>query len=69
VTIVLGYLLIPKFHLWGAGITTSVAYLSILCYQIILFIRVSGAKFRELLISSSDIKTFSVEIKKWLKKK
>jgi O-antigen/teichoic acid export membrane protein len=69
VTLVLGYILIPKFHLWGAGITTSFAYLAILCYQIIFFTKVSGAKLKELLISSSDLKTFTVEIKNWLRKR
>lgn len=68
VTLILGFLLIPKFHLWGAGITTSAAYLSILCYQVFFFTKVSGAKLKELLISRNDIRTFSEELKNWLKK-
>jgi len=68
-TIVLGFTLIPAYGLVGAGITTSIAYLSILVYQIIFFLRISGSKLKELLITAADIRLFVTEFRGWIGKK
>lgn len=68
-TIVLGYLLIPEYKLAGAGITTSIAYFSILVYQVIFFVKISGTRYRELLITAQDLRLFMSELKKWKGKK
>ena len=66
-TIILGYILIPEYKLIGAGITASVAYLSILTYQIFFFIKISEAKIKDLLISYNDIKLCFYELRKIIK--
>lgn len=68
-TAVLGYILVPEYKLVGAGITASVAYLFILVYQMFFFLRISGTKPKELLITVGDIKTFLSELKKWMTKR
>jgi O-antigen/teichoic acid export membrane protein len=68
-TAVLGYILIPKYKLAGAGITTSISYFFILVYQMIFFVKISGTKLKELLISIHDIRMFHSELKKWITKK
>jgi O-antigen/teichoic acid export membrane protein len=67
-TVVLGLILIPRYKLAGAGITASAAYLSILLYQLYFFLKTSGAKAKELLLTISEIKLFITELKNILKK-
>jgi O-antigen/teichoic acid export membrane protein len=67
-TVCLGLTLIPRFELVGAGITASAAYLSILIYQVYFFLKISGSKAKELLVTSDDVKMFMEEVKNLLKK-
>jgi O-antigen/teichoic acid export membrane protein len=67
-TLALGFTLIPAYGLVGAGITTSAAYLSILTYQIIVFLHFSQSKLKELMILPSDIRFFAGELKAWIRK-
>ncbi|NTW31198.1 MAG: oligosaccharide flippase family protein [Bacteroidetes bacterium] len=67
-TIALGYILIPQYKLVGAGITASTAYLSILVYQIFFFIKISGAKTKDIFLSVKDIQLFLYEFKNIFKK-
>jgi O-antigen/teichoic acid export membrane protein len=63
VVLVSGFLLIPNSGLIGAGIATSLSYLCIFIYQLYWFRRVSGAGFKEMLVSSSDLDRIKKEIK------
>jgi len=47
-TLLLGFVLIPRMGITGAGITSSVAYTAGTVYQLIVFVRVSGAKWKSL---------------------
>ncbi len=67
-TVSLGLILIPRYKLAGAGITASVVYLSMLVYQLFFFLKISGAKAKELLLTLGDIKLFIAELKNLLKK-
>ena len=67
-TVVLGLILIPRYQLIGAGITASAAYLTILTYQLVFFLKLSGAKAREMLITKEDITLFMAELKNFIKK-
>jgi O-antigen/teichoic acid export membrane protein len=67
-TIVLGYILIPRFGLIGAGITTSIAYFFILVYQVFFFMKVSKSKVSDILVTTKDIKFFISEIKNRFRK-
>lgn len=67
-TLSLGYFLIPKYGLIGAGITTSIAYFSIIIYQLIYFIKISNSSIYDFLITKKDIELLKKEIKNYLKK-
>ena len=67
-TLSLGYFLIPKYGLIGAGITTSIAYFSIIIYQLFYFIKISISSIYDFLISKKDIELLKQEIKNYLKK-
>ncbi|MEI6576121.1 MAG: polysaccharide biosynthesis C-terminal domain-containing protein [Bacteroidota bacterium] len=60
----LGFILIPRYGLVGAGVTASVSYTVMLVFQMILFFRQTGEKLRSLLIRGSDIAFFRAEVKK-----
>jgi stage V sporulation protein B len=53
-TLVLGFTLIPMLGLTGAGVTASVAYTAGMLYQLFVFIRISGAKWRSVLPFNTD---------------
>jgi O-antigen/teichoic acid export membrane protein len=67
-TVSLGLILIPRYKLAGAGITASVVYLSMLVYQLFFFLKISGAKAKEMLLTTADIRLFMAELKNLLKK-
>ncbi|MGD0711667.1 MAG: polysaccharide biosynthesis C-terminal domain-containing protein [Bacteroidales bacterium] len=67
-TVILGLILIPRYKLAGAGITASVVYLSMLVYQLFFFLKISGAKAREMLLTTADFRLFMAELKNLLKK-
>lgn len=62
VVLVAGMLLIPLLGLTGAGIATSLSYLTIFVYQFWWFKKVSGTKLGEMLINKNDIATIRREI-------
>jgi O-antigen/teichoic acid export membrane protein len=63
VVLLAGLLLIPGMGLTGAGIATSLSYITIFLYQIYWFKKLSGSLYKELLISADDIKMISKEVK------
>jgi O-antigen/teichoic acid export membrane protein len=67
-TVALGLILIPRYKLAGAGITASVVYLSMLVYQLFFFLKISGAKVKEMLLTTADIRLFIAELRNLLKK-
>ncbi len=54
ITSVLGFYLIPKLGLLGAGITTSLSYGTITLFQFIVFMGMSKAKFSDFLLRKDD---------------
>ncbi|NOU46940.1 MAG: oligosaccharide flippase family protein [Bacteroidales bacterium] len=64
VTIPAVFLLIPAFHLVGAGISASLAYGASVMYQWIVFKKLTRTKTAELRIRSHEIKAFAVSIRK-----
>ncbi|MBE0663567.1 MAG: polysaccharide biosynthesis C-terminal domain-containing protein [Bacteroidales bacterium] len=63
VVLVSGFLLIPNLGLIGAGIATSLSYITIFIYQLYWFRRESGACIREMLITASDLDRIKKELK------
>lgn len=53
-TFAAGFVLIPRIGLYGAAITASMSYVSIVTFQFILFLHMSKTKARELLINKKD---------------
>ena len=49
-----GFALIPGYGLLGAAASGSVAYLAVVTYQAVAFMRVTGARFGELLPTAAD---------------
>lgn len=62
VVLVAGMLLIPLLGLTGAGIATSLSYLTIFVYQFWWFKKVSGTTLGEMLINKNDIATIRKEL-------
>jgi O-antigen/teichoic acid export membrane protein len=54
VTLALGYALIPTHGLWGAALTASGAYGASVLYQWLVFQRITGAGWRDLLPTGQD---------------
>ena len=67
VTVTFGLLLIPDYHIVGAGITATLSYLSIGIYQFLEFTWSTNTKIKEFLPSSKDYKVITREIRKYLK--
>lgn len=53
-TIILGFTLIPRLGITGAGITASFAYSAGMLYQLIVFMRSSGAKWKSVQPFNTD---------------
>ncbi len=56
VTVILGFILIPRYDVVGAGLTASASYLSSACYLWIVFSKHTHTRLRDLLMNKSDIK-------------
>jgi O-antigen/teichoic acid export membrane protein len=54
-TLVLGFTLIPLYGLTGAGLTSSISYLSGVIYQIMIFRRITGVKWRGFVPDKTDM--------------
>lgn len=63
ITVILGFLLIPKFGILGAGITASISYLISAIYLLIIFIRMSNSNITDFLITKSDFNYIINKIK------
>lgn len=63
-TVGLGFTLIPRYGLVGAGLTASVSYTVMLIFQMIVFFRQTGERLSALMIRPSDISFFRTEVKK-----
>ena len=53
-TLSVGFILIPVLGINGAALTTSLSYLVCMCYLIIVFMRKTGAGFKDFKIHKSD---------------
>lgn len=53
-TLILGFTLIPSLGVTGAGITASVAYTAGMLYQLMVFMKISGAKWQSLISFRAD---------------
>jgi O-antigen/teichoic acid export membrane protein len=53
-TLSVGFILIPVLGIRGAALTTTLSYLVCMCYLIIVFMRKTGAGFRDFKIHKSD---------------
>lgn len=57
-TFSLGFTLIPHFDIYGAAITTSVAYIANATFLIAFFLKDSGFHIRDCLLSRADIRNY-----------
>lgn len=57
VTIVVGLTIIPEKHLHGAAVTASLAYMTNTLYQALVFLRVTGTRWLELLPTMADLRS------------
>jgi O-antigen/teichoic acid export membrane protein len=55
VSVIVGFLIIPRMGSHGAAITASLAYSSSVAYQIVIFIRTTRSAWRDLLPNGRDI--------------
>ncbi len=62
-TLTFGFILIPRYGIIGAGFTATISYTLSMIYQFFTFFWFSGAKFKEILISRSDIDMVKKELK------
>jgi len=66
-TLGFGFILIPKWGLVGAGITSSISYTIATIYQFIVFVRMTKLSFRDFLLKKSEIILFWDEAKKFFR--
>jgi len=67
-TIGLGFILIPRWGIIGAGITSSISYTIATIYQFIIFSRMAKLSFRDLLLKKSEITLLISELRKFFMK-
>ena len=63
----IGWILIPRFGLIGAGISATISYSIATLYQFIVFGKLSGIKPKDFLMTRSDVDRFVSEVKGYLK--
>ncbi len=68
-TLTLGFTLIPRMGIIGAGITASVSYFSSACYQLIVFLRITRTGLSDFRITREDVTAIRNEIKHFQLKK
>lgn len=69
ISVSLCFILIPKYNIIGAGISASASYFTICIFQLIVFVRITKSRFKDFLISKSDVQTLFKEVGQMLKKK
>ena len=62
VLLVVGFVLIPRYGVLGAAVTSSIAYTCMLIFSIVVFMRKTETSLHELLLSKDDIKEFKNKI-------
>lgn len=67
-TLILGFFLIPKLGIVGAGLTSSLSYLVCTIYQMIIFLRTTPTKLKELLPNKKDMYFIQYQTRKLLNK-
>ncbi|NVO03800.1 MAG: polysaccharide biosynthesis C-terminal domain-containing protein [Bacteroidetes bacterium] len=67
ITIGLSFILIPKYSIIGAGITSSISYIFTSIFVIFFFCKESEQSYLNLLPNFSDVKGYFLEIKKYIK--
>ncbi|MEJ5265603.1 MAG: polysaccharide biosynthesis C-terminal domain-containing protein [Bacteroidales bacterium] len=55
VTCLAGFLLIPRWGLWGAALTQSLSYLTTFGFAIFMFLRMNQLKISDLFINTNDL--------------
>lgn len=63
-TVLLGYQLIPRMGLAGAGVAATASYLASTLYQVIVFAIHAKLKARDLLVTRGELRTLRNEIRK-----
>ena len=65
-TVVLGFLLIPRFGIIGASITASISYTASMIYQFIIFSRMSHLGIKDFILTKGEIKLLVSETRNFL---
>ncbi len=68
VTITAGLILIPSFNIIGAGIATSLSYLTSMLYQIYVFKKTANVKTNDFFIKKHDIQSVLLNLRLMLSK-
>jgi O-antigen/teichoic acid export membrane protein len=58
VTVIVAFILIPRFGIYGAAVTNTFSYLVTFSFSLIMFIKTNRIKFSDLLIKSKDFTIF-----------
>ncbi|MFA6949350.1 MAG: polysaccharide biosynthesis C-terminal domain-containing protein [Lentimicrobiaceae bacterium] len=66
-TVILGFTLIPRFGLTGAGITASLSYLAGMLYQLLVFKKTTRVMWMDFVPAKKDVLLMTSEIKEMLK--
>ena len=66
-TLISGWILIPRFGFIGAGFSATISYTVATLYQFIVFCKHSGIKPKDFLMTRSDIDRFISELKIFIK--
>lgn len=56
VTCLLGFLIIPRWGIWGAALTQSMSYLATFGFAVIMFLRTNELKLNVLFMNKADLK-------------
>lgn len=68
-TFVLGFTLIPRYSIYGAAVTTSIAYAANAIFLIVFFFAQSRFKLRDCLISKEDVRYFKEQARLFIHSK
>ncbi len=68
-TFSLGFTLIPHFDIYGAAITSSVTYIAMSVFLIAFFLKESGFRLRDCLLTSSDIRDYRTMLRTFMNEK
>jgi O-antigen/teichoic acid export membrane protein len=65
-TLTLGFTLIPRMGIVGAGITASASYTASVCYQFVVFLRITKTGLSHFRITREDVSFLRDELKRFL---